>query len=81
MSVYLKKNYPNHYKHFLINILDYFPEVISKKIKLIYRRTKLNFLKPNDNFLNLIKYPSSKYYDDFDRIRSCLISHKEIYKK
>jgi len=81
MSIYLKKSYPNNYKYFLMNILSYFPETISKRIKLIYRRTKLNFSKPTGNFLNSIKDPSSKYYDDFSRIHDCLISHKEIYEE
>ena len=81
MAIYLKKSRPNDYKYFLINILYYFPEAISKKIKLIYRRAKLNFSKPTGNFLNFINDPSSKYYDDFNRIRGCLMSHTEIYGK
>lgn len=84
MCIYLKKNYPNDYKHFLKakmkSILDYLPGGLSKKIKSFYLEKKLIFSKKTANFLNLDN-PSSKYYDDFNKIRDCVMSHTEVYEK
>ncbi len=78
MSDYLKKIYPDDFKHFLINkmkdVLDYLPDELSEKIKLLYIKTKLNFSRPRNIFLNLDD-PSSKYYEDFNKIRDCVMSH------
>lgn len=78
MVIYLKKNYPIDYKYFLKNTLDYLPKAISKKIKTTYRRTKLKFLKPTDNFLKDLDNPTSKYYKEFDKIRNCVITYIKI---
>lgn len=36
---------------------------------------RLTFLKPKDNFLKHIDHPSSKYCNDFIKIRDCVISY------
>ncbi len=82
MSSYLKKVYEKHYNNRLVKmkkILDNLPlpSWMSEQIKMAYR--KLIFLKKvrMDPFWNSIDKPSSKYYDDFNKIRN----HVLLYSK
>jgi glycosyltransferase domain-containing protein len=85
MIAYLKKYEANDFEHFLINIMKYIlsflPERAYEKIRSLYIRMRLSFLatfsKPKDNFLNSIEDPSSKYYNDFVKIRDCVMSHDQ----
>ena len=77
MSNYLKKNYGIKYK--MDEILKYMrlPDWINTGLRKTYR--KLCSLKQvqKDDIKNLIDNPSSKYYDDFNRIRN----HVLLYSK
>ena len=81
MSSYTAK-YPKDYKssviHKMKEFLDHLrlPEKINRGIKAVYR--KLFLPKQKDSFLNLkssIENPSSKYYDDFNKIRLHVLTH------
>jgi len=81
MSAHLEKFRPSLRKKFLMDILDYLPAPVSRRIQLIYRTAKLKILKPESDLLKSIKDPSSGSYGDFIRIRDCVASHKDIYEK
>ena len=87
MSIYFK----NHSKSFrgiltgkmrhLLNVLD-LPEGVDKNIQKLYRKIftpkyVINRLKEIDDFKNTIESPNSKYFDDFEKIRS----HVLLYVK
>ena len=77
MSNYLKENYGIRYR--MDKLLKYLrlPDYIDTRMRKIYR--KLCSLKQvqTDNTKNLIDKPSSKYYDDFNKIRN----HVLLYSK
>lgn len=83
MAVYLKKYNPDNFKYFLINkmknVLSYLPKNASQRIRLFYMESRLSFLfyfsKRNDNFSASLNDPSSKYFDDFNKIKNCAMSH------
>jgi glycosyltransferase domain-containing protein len=81
MSAHLKRFRPGPCKQFLMDALDHLPGTVSGKIELIYRTMKLKLSKPKGDLLNFIKDPSSAYHGDFIKIRDCVLSHKEAYKK
>lgn len=81
MSAYMAK-YPKDYKDIAIRkmkeILDNLglPEGINRGMRSVYRKSFLP--EQNDSFLNLkssIENPSSKYYDDFNKIRLHVLPH------
>lgn len=80
MGAYLRKNYPNNFKFKIKNILNYLPKEIYYKIRLTYTKSKLIFLKPKKDIMDFLNNPSSKYYEDFDRIKKCVISHIKYEK-
>jgi glycosyltransferase domain-containing protein len=88
MSIYFKKYYSKGFKGILIskmsNLLDALdlPESINKSIRMLYRkiftpRYVLNRSKEIDDFKDTIESPTSKYFDDFNKIRS----HVLLYAK
>ena len=88
MSAYLKKSYSKNFKGILIgkmnnllNALD-LPESVDRNIRMLYRkiftpRYVLNRSKEIDDFKNTIESQNSKYFDDFEKIRS----HVLLYVK
>jgi len=88
MSAYLKKYYSKGFKGILIgkmsnllNALD-LPESVNRNIKMLYRkiftpRYVLNRSKEIDDFKNTIEFPTSKYFDDFEKIRN----HVSLYEQ
>ena len=74
MSAYLKKYYPNKYQY----LLKYLPGGMYEKIRALYVRTRLTF--PKRNFSNSTDNLPSKYYNDFTKIRDCVISHAKSNK-
>jgi hypothetical protein len=88
MFAYLKKYYSKNFKGILIgkmsNLLNALnlPETINKNTRMLYRkmftpRYVLNRSKEIDDFKNTIESPNSKYFDDFNRIRT----HVLLYAK
>lgn len=86
MTAYFKKYNADDLEHFFINImkslLSFLSERTYGKMRAFYIRIKLGFsfafLKPKDSFLASINDPSSEYFNDFNKIKSCVISHAEI---
>jgi len=81
MSAYLKKYYSKNFKHVLIrkmknmlNTLD-LPESVDRDIRMLYRKMftpiyNLSKSKGIDDFKKIVESPNSKYFDDFEKIRS-----------
>ena len=88
MSAYLKKSYSKSFKGILIGkmsnllIASDLPESVDRNIRMLYRkiftpRYVLNRSKEIDDFKNTIESPNSKYFDDFNKIRT----HVLLYAK
>jgi len=88
MAEYLKKCYPKNFRsiltHKMSNLLDAsdLPESVNKSIRIIYRgmfspKYILNSLKEINDFKNIVESKNSKYFNDFNKIRS----HVLLYVK
>lgn len=88
ISAYLKKYYSKSFKRILIgkmsnllNALD-LPESLDKNIRTLYRKMftpiyNLNKSKEIYDFRKKVESPNSKYFDDFERIRSHVLLYAE----
>lgn len=88
MSVYLEKSYSKSFKGILIgkmsnllNALD-LPESANRNIRMLYRKIytlkyNLDNLKKIEDFKNKFESPDSKYFDDFEKIRSHVLLYAE----
>ncbi len=83
MSAYMKKYYSNSYKLILIHkmsgILDYLelPDWIDRGIRTLYRKLFPSKRIQMDDFRSSMDVPSSKYYDDFNKIRIQVLSYSK----
>ena len=88
MTEYLNKFYPKSFKGILIgkmsNLLKALdlPESLDKNIRTLYRkmftpRYNLNKSKEIDDFRKKVESPNSKYFDDFEKIRSHVLLYAE----
>ena len=83
MSMYIKRYYSADPKGALLDKVKYIldslhtPDWIYKKARLIYKR--IRFPQQTDDFFVSLDNPSPsfKYYDDFNKIRSQVISHEQ----
>ena len=84
MIAYLKKGYSPNFKSFLINRLKksliFLSVPLFKKVRLFYIKIKLSFRKKSIDFLDL-ENPLSKYHNDFDEIKNCVLSHLIGFQK
>ena len=90
MSVYLStcimKKESTNYKHILIHkmsdILDYLrlPDWMDEGIRSGYRKLFLPKQMRMDDFRSSVDVPSSKYYDDFNKIRLHVLSYSNAKK-
>lgn len=84
MAAYMGKYFgPTNYKDVLINktrdILDYLrlPDWIHDGIRSMYRKLFLSKQFRLNDFLSSLDVPSSKYYNDFNTIRSHVLSYSK----
>jgi len=85
MSMYIKKNCSFSYKYFLVSKIKYIlnvlhtPDWIYKKIRLLHKLyklcKKLFTSQQTDIFSASLGNPSFKYYNDFEKIRTYVISY------
>jgi len=76
MSAYMKKN---SLINKVSNALDYFrlPDWIDEGIRTLYRKLFLSKQMRMDDFQSSVDVPSSKYYDDFNKIRLHVLSYSK----
>ncbi len=86
LSAYIMKKESTNYKHILIhkmsNILDYLrlPEWMDEGIRSGYRKLFLLKQMQMKDFQGSVDVPSSKYYDDFNKIRLHVLSYSNSKK-
>lgn len=88
MSAYLKRSYSKSFKGILIgkmsnllNALD-LPESLDNNIRILYKKIftpkyNLNKLKEIDDFKKKVESPNSKYFNDFEKIRTYVLLYAE----
>lgn len=73
LEVYHKASYQEHLMGKINKILKKSPNFISQSFSAIL--TIYLFSKPKNDWIGFIDKPTSKYYSDFNEIRSCVLSH------
>lgn len=73
MKIYLKSTIQEHLMGKANLMLKYFPSFIKSFVRLLH--VKYLFSKPKNDKIGLIDNLSSKYFNDFDRIRQTVLKH------
>jgi len=85
ISVHMRKIYP--YKNILIskmsNALDYLrlPDWMNGEIRMLYGKLFVPKQIRMQDFMSSVDRPSSKYYDDFNKIRHYVLHHSKKWQK
>lgn len=73
MERYITFSYQEHIMNKVNHILRYFPKFILRGLRLLH--TSYLFSKDKKDRIGLINNPSSKYFNDFNNVRRCVLQH------